>query len=187
MGSVIDYFDCPNCGQEAVDDFYYKTGEQYINCNSCGYHESHSYKRDENGNLITKDGTNNYSFDNLIMEVKEYNNPYGAYRIKINDSCATQCGTIRDKKDYDEFVSHVLSLPKEESDIELCTISRFINGEIVIETLIGKPLYSWDYIDEESAYIYNTSEDNENAYDSIEQIKEQLTKEGIINFKITQL
>ena len=40
MGSVIDYIECPNCKQEAYSDFYYKTGEEYINCRSCGYHRS---------------------------------------------------------------------------------------------------------------------------------------------------
>jgi hypothetical protein len=183
MGSVIDYIECPNCEQEAFSDYYYKTGEQYTNCNSCGYHYSFIIKRDEEGKMIKKDESKDFAVDNVVREENELNNPYGAYRIKQYDSVATQCGTLTDKKHYDEFVSHVLSLPIEERDIEFCTISRFINGEIVIETLIGKPLYSWEYIDEESVYIYNISEDNENAYDSIEQIKEQLTKEGIINFK----
>jgi transcription elongation factor Elf1 len=36
MGSVIDNIECPNCNHEAFSDFYYKTGEQYINCNNCG-------------------------------------------------------------------------------------------------------------------------------------------------------
>ena len=40
MGSVIDYIECPHCGQEAYIDFYYKTGEEYINCNKCGYQEN---------------------------------------------------------------------------------------------------------------------------------------------------
>jgi hypothetical protein len=25
---------------EAMDDFYYKTGEEYVNCSHCGYHYS---------------------------------------------------------------------------------------------------------------------------------------------------
>jgi len=148
MGSVIDYFDCPNCGQEAVDDFYYKTGEQYINCISCGYHESHSYKRDDDGKFITKDGTSNYSFDNLIMEVKEYKNPYGAYSLKISDSFATQCGTIRDKKDYDEFVSDIVSLTNQDNTIESCIISRLVDGNIVKEVLVGNIYYFDDWVNE---------------------------------------
>jgi uncharacterized Zn finger protein len=36
MGSVLDYIECPNCKLEAMDDFYYKTGEEYVNCGNCG-------------------------------------------------------------------------------------------------------------------------------------------------------
>jgi len=38
MGSVIDYIECPHCGTEAHSDFYYKTGEEFINCNNCGFY-----------------------------------------------------------------------------------------------------------------------------------------------------
>ena len=44
MGSVLDYIECPNCGQEAFSDFYYKTGEEYVNCGNCGYHYSATIK-----------------------------------------------------------------------------------------------------------------------------------------------
>ena len=40
MGSVLDFIECPNCKHEASDDFYYKTGEEYIFCQNCGYHRS---------------------------------------------------------------------------------------------------------------------------------------------------
>ena len=63
MGSVIDYIECPNCKAEAYSDFYYKTGEEYINCNNCGYHYSATYKRDDDGEFVTQDGTNNYTFE----------------------------------------------------------------------------------------------------------------------------
>ena len=57
MGSVIDYIECPNCKQEAFSDFYYKTGEDYINCGNCGYHYAQTLKRDEDGKFVTEDGT----------------------------------------------------------------------------------------------------------------------------------
>jgi hypothetical protein len=59
------------------------------------------------------------------------------------------------------------------------SLEDFINKK-----LGAKKLYSWEYINEESVKIFTISEDNENAYDSIEQIKEQLTKEGIKNFTL---
>jgi len=44
MGSIIEYIECPNCEHEAFSDFYYKTGEEYVNCNNCGYHYSATIK-----------------------------------------------------------------------------------------------------------------------------------------------
>ena len=91
MGSVIDYIECPNCKHEAFSDFYYKTGEEYVNCNNCGYHYSATYKRNEDGKFVTKDGTEDYKFENLIMVENKLEDPFGAYRIKVYHSPATQC------------------------------------------------------------------------------------------------
>jgi Zn ribbon nucleic-acid-binding protein len=136
MGSVIDYIECPNCKQEAFSDFYYKTGEEYINCTTCGYHYSSSYKRNDEGQFMTKDGTDDFSFSNLILEVNELKNPYGAYRIKHYDSVATQCGSLANKKDYDILVSEIISFSNQENKIEYCSISRLIDGDIITENII---------------------------------------------------
>jgi DNA-directed RNA polymerase subunit RPC12/RpoP len=127
MGSVIDYIDCPNCGHEAYNDFYYKTGEEYVNCQNCGYHYSATYKTDGNGEYVTKDGTDDYSFDNLIMETKELKNPYGAYRLKYYDSVAYQCGSLEDMNDFNQLKEQVMKL----DNIEYFSINRFVDGEIV--------------------------------------------------------
>lgn len=37
MGSAMSAIDCPNCEQEAFEDFYYKTGEIFVHCPFCGY------------------------------------------------------------------------------------------------------------------------------------------------------
>jgi Zn ribbon nucleic-acid-binding protein len=121
MGSVIDIIECPNCKQEAFVDFYYKTGEEYIGCNNCGYHRSAFYKRDENG-----------KFENLIMDISELKNPYGAYRIKTYHSPATQCGSFENEEQYNEFKKSIT----DDVEIEYVTVSRFINEEIVVETVI---------------------------------------------------
>jgi len=132
MGSVIDYIECPNCKQEAFSDFYYKTGEEYINCNSCGYHYSQTFKRDENGKFITEDGTDNYNFDNLKYEVSELKNPFGSYRLKVYQSPATQCGSFEKVDQYEEFKKNI----ENDVEIEFCSVSRFVDGEIKVEILI---------------------------------------------------
>ena len=73
MGSVIDYIECPHCGQDAYSDFYYKTGEEYVNCMNCGYQYS----------ATIKDRTKRLDeLDEDDFEIKELKNPYGAYKIK---------------------------------------------------------------------------------------------------------
>ena len=132
MGSVIDYIECPNCKQVACSDFYYKTGEEYINCNSCGYHYSQTFKRDENGKFITEDGTDNYNFDNLIYEVSELKNPFGSYRLKVYQLMSTQCGSFENVDQYNEFKKNI----ENDVEIEFCSVSSFVDGKIKVEVLI---------------------------------------------------
>ena len=132
MGSVIDYIECPNCGHEAYCDFYYKTGEEYVNCQNCGYHYSATYKTDDDGEYVTKDGTDDYSFDNLIMETKELKNPYGAYRLKYYDSVAYECGSLENEQNYVELLVEV----RELNNVEYFSINRFVDGEIVTIDII---------------------------------------------------
>ena len=94
MGSVISDIECPNCNQEAYDDFYYKTGEEYVNCNNCGYHSSVTIiNRDKKLNELTDD-------DWKIVELK---NPYGAYRISGYDSKGFACGSLENEEQANEL------------------------------------------------------------------------------------
>jgi hypothetical protein len=134
MGSVIDYIECPNCKQEAFSDFYYKTGEEYINCDSCGYHYSFVIKRDSEGNMIKIDESKEYSIDNVVREEKLLKEPYGAYSIEF-DNGVRSCGTLETEKDYDEFASEIVSFTNQEHNIQKAIVSRLINGKINKETL----------------------------------------------------
>ena len=123
MGSVIDYIECPNCGQEAYSDFYYKTGEEYINCNNCGYHYSATIKnRDKRLDELTDD-------DWEIIEIKH---PYASFRIKMYDSIGYQCGSFTNENELNELKQEI----SKHDDVELFTISQLIDGEIVETTII---------------------------------------------------
>lgn len=69
MGSVITYdLKCPKCEQEkGYSDYYYKTGEEYFYCQECDYNYVIEFKRNVLGDLVTVDGTDKHTFDNLIM------------------------------------------------------------------------------------------------------------------------
>ena len=124
MGSVIDYIECPNCKHEASDDFYYKTGEEYINCNNCGYHRSATIiNRDKNLNELTDSDWN----------IEELKNPFGAYRLKVYHSVAAQCGSLENEEQYNELKKNI----EADVEIEYCSVSRFIDNKIVEELLIN--------------------------------------------------
>ena len=127
MGSVIDYIDCPNCGQEAYDDFYYKTGEEYVNCSHCGYHHSSTIiNRDKPLNELTDDD----------WEVIEIKNPYGAYRIKFYNSVGYQCGSLENESDFVTLLANV----REQDNLESFTVSKLVNGKIgVIHVIDNGP------------------------------------------------
>ena len=123
MASVIDYIECPNCKQEAYSDFYYKTGEEYVNCNSCGYHYSATIvNRDKKLSELTQQD----------WEISELKNPYGAYKIKPYGSIARQCGSFANQTEYDYFISEI----SKDSEIEFCSVSRLVDGKIVTEVII---------------------------------------------------
>lgn len=132
MGSVIDYIECPNCKEEAFSDYYYKTGEEYINCSSCGYHYSYIIKRDDEGKMIKIDESKDFAIDNVVREEKELKEPYGAYRIKYYDSVATQCGSLSNESEYNDLVKNIKD---NDSLIESASVSKLINENIITETL----------------------------------------------------
>jgi hypothetical protein len=108
---------------EATSDYYYKTGEEYMNCGSCGYHFSATIiNREKRLDLL----------DESDWEIKELKKPYGAYRIKTHQSIATQCGSLSNKKEYNQLIKAI----KDDVDVEFCSISRFIKGKIVTEIII---------------------------------------------------
>ena len=123
MASVLDYIECPNCGQEAFSDFYYKTGEEYVNCGNCGYHYSATIK--DRTKLLNE-------LDEDDFEIIELKDPYGAYRIKYYDSEAYACGSLEGKGHFDGFKLQC----EKDYTIEFCTVSRFVDGEIKVETII---------------------------------------------------
>jgi Zn ribbon nucleic-acid-binding protein len=123
MGSVIDYIECPNCKSEAWCDFYYKTGEEYVNCHNCGYHKSVTIlNRDKKLSELTEED----------WKVEELKNPYGAYRIKVYHSIATQGGSLENEEQYNELKKTI----EDDMEVEFCSVSKFINGEIVTEMIV---------------------------------------------------
>lgn len=126
MGSVVDYIDCPNCTKECFSDFYYKTGEQYIICDECGYYYSSKLKRNENGKFITKDGTENFVFDNLILETREINNPYGVCFYSYYDGEGNSGSAFLENEDVWNQV--LMMLVKDRGKIKELRLKQYVDG-----------------------------------------------------------
>lgn len=134
MGSVIDTITCPRCGGEAFSEFYYNTGEEETSCMHCGYQYSGRYQRDENRKLVTKDGTNDYRFDNLIWtERKE--EPYACFHLKLKDSRLTQCGSLDNEEEVADFKAQIEG---RKSKIEKAYITMYdeVSKTIVKNNLV---------------------------------------------------
>ena len=124
MGSVLEFIECPYCGQEASLDFYYKTGEEYIFCQNCGYHRSATIiNREKPLNELT-------AFD---WKIKENKNPFGAYMVSAHGNVGYHCGSLASEQEYNDLKVDMLKDP----DIDYLSISRFIDGEIKEEVLIN--------------------------------------------------
>ena len=67
MASIIDFIECPNCKQEAYNEFYYKSGLEDTFCSSCGYTYCVSFKNQDK--KISELTENDY----IVEEVKHLN------------------------------------------------------------------------------------------------------------------
>jgi uncharacterized Zn finger protein (UPF0148 family) len=119
MGSVMSDIDCPNCKREAFEDFYYKSGEEYIFCKNCGYHKSATIiNRDKLLTELTDE-------DWKIYEVK---NPFAAFTLKTLESVAMTCGTLATEIEFEQLKESVRPI---SSTLEVFCISRMIGDDIV--------------------------------------------------------
>ena len=126
MGSVIDYIECPNCKTEAHSDFYYKSGEEYINCNNCGYYYSATIKsRDKAYSELTDEDWN----------IQECISPFGAYRLKYKNEIGTTCGSLRNEAEWNELVKNVKE-DDQYSQVEYFQLSQFIDEQIVTQHIV---------------------------------------------------
>jgi len=126
MGSVLDSVECPHCGNEANSDYYYKTGEEVVLCQHCGYYKSVTIKK----NCGKR-------FDELSDEdwdVIEISKPYAAYQVTYKNNPASEVGTLIT---YEDYLLLKKAIENEDDDVESFTISRYKDGEIITKTIIG--------------------------------------------------
>lgn len=124
MGSVISYEDCPNCGQAAFVDFYYKTGEEYVGCQHCGYTKSIE---------IVRDGKEINNIKDVDFKVNEIAHPYGAYSYKEYGTVGFVWGSIATEDDATQFMLKT----KDNPNLEYAYINRYVNGKHIKEVIVN--------------------------------------------------
>jgi len=140
MGSVSQDIECPRCKQEnCFSDYYYKSGEEYINCPDCGYCRIFRYKRDANGKFLLKDEAKSYELKNFVPEEIHLENPYGTYRVE-NTLGGSTFGTLETDDDYQKFVSKILSLTNQEHNIKEAVVSKLVGDKIEKEVVFQNGL-----------------------------------------------
>lgn len=66
-------------------------------------------------------------------KIDELKNLYGAYNLKVYHSTTTQSGSLETESEHAELLQHLLN----NEDVELCSVSRLIDGQIITEVIIG--------------------------------------------------
>lgn len=138
MESVVSDIKCPRCGSEALNDYYYKTGEKVTHCTHCGYTYETFYKRDEQGKLILRDPSKGEEFSNLTMEIKEAKEPYACFSMRPKGSIGAVIGPLLSIGDREEFIENIKG---DEEIYRGVIVSRYnpSTGEIEEEYLIREP------------------------------------------------
>ena len=130
MARVSIYMKCPRCKEDGCNNEHnYKTGEYYLQCMHCGYHNSFRYERDDEGEYIKKDPLKDSSFDNFKGEEFEVKEPFGSYKYIFKDGPSFH-GTIADITEYDSRLADFKTMEKD--DIASFSISRLIDGKIQV-------------------------------------------------------
>ena len=122
----MDYIECPHCKEpNCSSDYYYKSGEEYIQCPDCGYYKSIEIREESRHKNFTDLTDSDWQMDEL-------ENPYGAYRAKSKKSKAWMGGSISTKEHFDNIINNLTD------EIDEFTISRLIDGKIVSIDVLRK-------------------------------------------------
>lgn len=132
MSKINTEIECPICkSAECLLEINNNTNEEWTFCPDCGYHHEYFIKKDKNSKYITKDGTDNFAFGNLIYEEIENKIPYGSYRIS-NQNGSSQIGAIETENDFLSFLDNIQKeLSAKDNIIKEVIVRSYCDGEYV--------------------------------------------------------
>lgn len=121
--------ECPNCGANADCIASIEFDEESIFCQNCGFFYNRILKRDSEGIVITKDGTDNYDMDNVYYQETYLGDPYGSFEFQ-KDGKTEKTGSLGNEVDYRKIKNQF-----EKSDFDILIVRRLIEGVFTISTL----------------------------------------------------
>ena len=103
MGSISDTIQCPQCSSEASIELYYKTSEEIIVCDKCGYMRKFLIKNYEDKDTVDPIHGFGWIPDYSIEEIFGL----GAYKLRGKTARVYECGSFTDKLSEEMFVQLV--------------------------------------------------------------------------------
>ena len=158
MGSVIDYIDCPKCGNESYNEFYYKSGEEYIFCDHCGYTRKFFIDNWDDKDKKQEDALPEWVPSFKLEEVVGF----GCYKIRLKEAVGMEVGTFIQPTATEDFLNTIKSC---EYEIAHAEYSTFVDGVVTKHIVIQGEM-------EAEAEKSNTTVDIEGVYydDEIEEV-----------------
>lgn len=145
MGSMLDTIDCPGCGSEAMIDFYYKTGEEFITCQHCGYNRKFYITNwDEQDKESEFEWVPQFSLEEIHGK--------GAYQLRGKGAMSTECGSFIEDASEEKFIELVEA---QKDLLEHAEYTVYENGEFRNVVLIQGEL------EKQNKQTYGKSEEYE--------------------------
>lgn len=136
MGSVSTSIDCPTCGNEAQNEMYYKSGEEFISCHKCGYERS--FIITNYADMPDTPGIPDVGFEWIPnYEIKEVHG-VGTYWVKFKGFAASERGSFLDIKGVDSFKDLVNSRLDEIEYAEYTTYEMGVFDTVVLKETTSK-------------------------------------------------
>ncbi|MFC1786306.1 hypothetical protein ACFLZA_02970 [Candidatus Neomarinimicrobiota bacterium] len=124
---------CPKCKSEnCFCESYYTTGVKAIDCPDCDHYRKLIHKKDENGRFIWTGETEDSTIDNLVSDGILFDDTFAVFFIDISGG-GGECGQLKAKNDYDNFLSYIESLSKQKHNMKKVTVVSLADNSVIIE------------------------------------------------------
>ncbi len=134
MGSISDYIECPKCGNEAHQEFQYKTGEEHILCLHCGYSRKFYISNWDTKESEGDEWTPKYELEELVG--------HGAYRIRAKGFNAYEVGSFGAPEEIESYKQMVETRKEEIAHAEYTTVGE--DGTSYVTILIQGDIESFE-------------------------------------------